>query len=285
MKNKKRISILLMGGLGNQVFQLVKAQQLKDLGYKVSIDTSNFNEFEKNKNQLFIHRKQVFPISYFDFNETSFLEKSLYNLFTTLRKYHLVPKPLNIVNEINDYSQLESSFSTINKAIGYWQDLENLRKYKNFAIHSLTKNEELLRGFNSEIVSGSTLLHVRRGDYVNLNENLNDIFYEKSLDYCKNNIESFHYEVFTDDYEWVKSNKVFKDANYIHSDNISVENTIKSFGKMINNENFVIGNSTFSLIAAVLSEKENSKVIVADPWFKNKIRDLNLPDNWIKIKR
>jgi hypothetical protein len=285
MKNKKRISILLMGGLGNQVFQLVKAQQLKDLGYKVSIDTSNFKEFEKNKNQLFIHRKQVFPISYFDFNETSFLEKSLYNLFTTLRKYHLVPKPLNIVNEINDYSQLESSFSTINKAIGYWQDLENLRKYKNFAIHSLTKNEELLRGFNSEIVSGSTLLHVRRGDYVNLNENLNDIFYEKSLDYCKNNIESFHYEVFTDDYEWVKSNKVFKDANYIHSDNISVKNTIKSFGKMINNENFIIGNSTFSLIAAVLSEKENSKVIVADPWFKNKKRDLNLPDNWIKIKR
>lgn len=285
MKNKKRISILLMGGLGNQVFQLVKAQQLKDLGYKVSIDTSNFKEFEKNKNQLFIHRKQVFPISYFDFNETSFLEKSLYNLFTTLRKYHLVPKLLNIVNEINDYSQLESSFSTINKAIGYWQDLENLRKYKNFAIHSLTKNEELLRGFNSEIVSGSTLLHVRRGDYVNLNENLNDIFYEKSLDYCKNNIESFHYEVFTDDYEWVKSNKVFKDANYIHSDNISVKNTIESFGKMINNENFIIGNSTFSLIAAVLSEKENSKVIVADPWFKNKKRDLNLPDNWIKIKR
>jgi len=274
-----------MGGLGNQIFQLVKAQQLKELGYEVSIDTSNFKEFEKNKNQLFIHRKQVFPISYFDFNETSFLEKSLYNLFTTLRKYHLVPKPLNIVNEINDYSQLESSFSTINKAIGYWQDLENLRKYKNFAIHSLTKNEELLRGFNSEIVSGSTLLHVRRGDYVNLNENLNDIFYEKSLDYCKNNIESFHYEVFTDDYEWVKSNKVFKDANYIHSDNISVKNTIKSFGKMINNENFIIGNSTFSLIAAVLSEKENSKVIVADPWFKNKKRDLNLPDNWIKIKR
>ena len=274
-----------MGGLGNQIFQLVKAQQLKELGYEVSIDTSNFKEFEKNKNQLFIHRKQVFPISYFDFNETSFLEKSLYNLFTTLRKYHLVPKLLNIVNEINDYSQLESSFSTINKAIGYWQDLENLRKYKNFAIHSLTKNEELLRGFNSEIVSGSTLLHVRRGDYVNLNENLNDIFYEKSLDYCKNNIESFHYEVFTDDYEWVKSNKVFKDANYIHSDNISVKNTIESFGKMINNENFIIGNSTFSLIAAVLSEKENSKVIVADPWFKNKKRDLNLPDNWIKIKR
>jgi hypothetical protein len=285
MNNKKRISILLMGGLGNQIFQLVKAQQLKELGYEVSIDTSNFKEFEKNKNQLFIHRKQVFPISYFDFNETSFLEKSLYNLFTTLRKYHLVPKPLNIVNEINDYSQLESSFSTINKAIGYWQDLENLRKYKNFAIHSLTKNEELLRGFNSEIVSGSTLLHVRRGDYVNLNEDLNDIFYEKALYYCENNIENFHYEVFTDDYEWVKSNKVFKNANYIHSDNISVENTIKSFGKMINNENFVIGNSTFSLIAAVLSEKENSKVIVADPWFKNKIRDLNLPDNWIKIKR
>ena len=38
MKNKKRISILLMGGLGNQVFQLVKAQQLKDLGFEMMED-------------------------------------------------------------------------------------------------------------------------------------------------------------------------------------------------------------------------------------------------------
>ena len=63
------------------------------------------------------------------------------------------------------------------------------------------------------------------------------------------------------------------------------ENTIKSFGKMIKNENFIIGNSTFPLIAAVLSKNKNSKIIVADPWFKNKRRDLNLPDNWVRMKR
>tara|TARA_B100000686_G_scaffold253991_1_gene265134 strand:- start:1568 stop:2392 length:825 start_codon:yes stop_codon:yes gene_type:complete len=274
-----------MGGFGNQIFQFCKAKDFQNLGFIITIDTSNYARFKGRDMYPNIHREQVVPISYFGFQETPDNIKSIYKNLQKAEKIHFLPSLLNPSKEINDQNIHKAKFKKYNKAIGYWQDVSLIKKYKNFVIQSLSKDEGLLKGFNSEVATGSTLLHVRRGDYVNLNENLNDIFYKKSLDYCKNNIESFNYEIFTDDYEWVKSNKIFKDANYIHSDNISVENTIKSFGKMINNENFVIGNSTFPLIAAVLSEKENSKVIVADPWFKNKRRDLNLPGNWIKIKR
>jgi hypothetical protein len=285
MNNKKRISILLMGGLGNQIFQLVKAQQLKELGYEVSIDTSNFKEFEKNKNQLFIHRKQVFPISYFGFNETSFLEKNLYSLFTTLGKYHLLPGPLNIVNEINDYSQLESKFLLINKAIGYWQDVELLRKYKDFIISSMKNDEVLANAFNRQlVVPGKTALHVRRGDYLNINEQLSERFYLDSISYCENNITDFSYEVFTDDYEFVSKSKVFATASKIHKSDGSNKSTLKDFSLMLDKENFIIGNSTFSLLAAILSETASSKILFAEPWYKNKNKNLNFDKNWIGIQ-
>ena len=53
---------------------------------------------------------------------------------------------------------------------------------------------------------------------------------------------------------------------------------------MLNNENYIVGNSTFPLVAALLSETASSKVLVADPWFRNKEKNLNLNQNWIKIE-
>ena len=283
--SNKYISFLLMGGLGNQIFQFCKAKEFQNKGYITTIDTSNYSRFKGVDMYPNIHREQVFPISYFGFQETPDNIKSIYKNLKRFEKYRFIPSVLNPSKEINDQNIDTAKFKKYNNAIGYWQDVSLIKKYKNFVIESLSKDEKLLKCFNSDIVAGSTLLHVRRGDYVNLDENLDDTFYLNSIDYCRNNIENFNYEIFTDDYEWVKSNKIFKDANFIHSDNISIENTIKSFGKMIKNENFIIGNSTFPLIAAVLSKNKNSKIIVADPWFKNKRRDLNLPDNWVRMKR
>ena len=61
-----------------------------------------------------------------------------------------------------------------------------------------------------------------------------------------------------------------------------MQNTIKNFSKMIAFENFIISNSTFSLVPALLVSDSYSKVIYPDPWIKNKSLDINF-DNWIKI--
>lgn len=286
MNNKnKYISFLLMGGFGNQIFQYCKAKDFQNLGFNTTIDTSNYARFKGVDMYPNIHREQVFPISYFGFEETPRNIKLIYKNLQKIKKLHLLPFSLNPSKEINDQNIYEEKYKKYNMAIGYWQDISLVKKYKKFIIESLSKNEILLKRFSSKATAGSTLLHIRRGDYVNLNENLNDNFYQKALNYCKNNIDNFNYQVFTDDYEWVKSNKLFKDATYIHTDNISIENTIETFGEMLNNENFIVGNSTFPLIASILSEKENSKIIVADPWFINKKRNLNFPENWIKVER
>ena len=151
---------------------------------------------------------------------------------------------------------------------------------------SSMKNEEILaNAFNNRLViPGKTVLHVRRGDYLNINEQLSERFYLDSISYCENNITNFSYEVFTDDYEFVSKSKVFATASKIHKSDGSNKSTLKDFSLMLDKENFIIGNSTFSLLAAILSETTNSKILFADPWYKNKAKDLNFDKNWIGIE-
>ena len=47
---------------------------------------------------------------------------------------------------------------------------------------------------------------------------------------------------------------------------------------MLSYENFIVGNSTFSLVPALLSNSKNKKIFVADPWFRNTNIDIEVPD-------
>ncbi len=283
MNKNKHISVLLMGGLGNQIFQFCIAKNFEEKGYKVTIDTSNFDKFKNAKTFPFLHREQIFPIEFFGFQETKRSIKLTYNFFEKLKKYHLFPKYLSFTKEINDYNYRDYKFSKINKAIGYWQDTELIKNYKNYIKESISNNEELSKSLRREAQPGSTVLHIRRGDYLNMDEALSESFYKEAIKFCQKNIKNFKFHIFTDDYEWAKDKKLFKGAEKIHSDEISISNTIDTFSKMLSNENFIIGNSTFSLIAALLVGKKNSKIIVADPWFRNKDRNLNFDKSWVHI--
>ena len=51
---------------------------------------------------------------------------------------------------------------------------------------------------------------------------------------------------------------------------------------MLNNKHFVIANSTFSYMAALLGAEEDSTVIMPKPWMKNMNYNLSL-NSWIEI--
>ena len=51
-------------------------------------------------------------------------------------------------------------------------------------------------------IKGSTLVHVRRQDYLSLNEELNINYYELAKEATRL-IEDFNFSIFTDDPEWV----------------------------------------------------------------------------------
>ncbi len=215
-----------MGGLGNQIFQICKSKELQDTGYEVTIDTSNFSKYKSSKEDLFIHREQILNIQDFKFKESNRLIKILLNSFINLEKKRLIPNFLNPCNLIHDNNISTIDFKKFNKMIGYFQDVDLIYKYKEFLINSLSENEIIRNSFNQTSIKGSTMLHVRRGDYLNLDEALNLHFYKEAIDYCSKNIENFTFEVFTDDSEWVKKQNIFDNALKIHNDDISKENTI-----------------------------------------------------------
>ena len=283
INNLNKISMLIIGGFGNQLFQLAKANELRKLGYNISIDTSDFKRSKSRINPTTIPRELVLPINYFNFKESGILEKTFLN---SAYKNNFAKKlfiKIGLIGEINDYNFNKSELKLFNRMVGYWQNPKMLIEQKDFLIESLKNNKELHDGFNKKIIPGSTVVHVRRNDYVYLKEDLKINFYKNSIDYCKKNIENFNFEVFTDDYSWTANQEVFKDAKLIHNDSLTINGTIDTFSKMLNNENYVVGNSTFSLAAALLSENQKSKIIVASPWFRNSNSKLKIKNSWILI--
>ena len=63
----------------------------------------------------------------------------------------------------------------------------------------------------------------------------------------------------------------------VYSSN-SIDDTLETFAEMLSYENFIVGNSTFSLVPALLSNSKNKKIFVADPWFRNTNIDIEVPD-------
>jgi len=274
---KKIVIINLKGGFGNQIFQLSFAKFLADKKLKVLINTSNFEDSKKLPNIVPDLRELILPISYFGFKEINSL---IYGILKLLLFIGLSNN--SIFKKLNDKNFDITNLAKINFLDGYWQDAELLMQNKEYIINSICNNKNLKTALNTNPIAGSTLLHVRRGDYINIAETLSDSFYKNALLKARSEINNFTYSIVTDDYDWVKNNDLFADCKEIHHSSNSREDTVLAFSEMLRFENFIIGNSTFSLIAGIIRSKASSKLYIANPWFRKNKKVLNVK-NAIKI--
>lgn len=276
-KKQKKAVVVIKGGFGNQVFQFAFANYLKSLNFKVSINIDFFNDSDPNSTP----RKLVLPVKYFDLKVTTVFERIYYkflkkiisndsnNYFKTFKGYEV-----NIADTVN-----------INIFDGYWKSLTYLEGQKNYITNSFKKNKILKESFENEIKPNSTAIHIRRGDFLKNGWNLDIKFYEQSLNYLLENIENFSFDIFTDDPEWVKNQYLFKDVNKIFAQKTNTDiETIETFAKLMNYENTVIGNSTFSFLSAFIKGSENETVITCDPWYTNSNHPTLAKPGWIKIR-
>ena len=129
------------------------------------------------------------------------------------------------------------------------------------------------------------MIHVRRGDYLKFKEELPIFYYEKSIEFIKTKTKTTNFKIYTDDINWCKNQKLFTIADEILASSDSPDDTVKTFGSMLNHQNYIIANSTFSLIAAFLGSSEDSLVTYPHPWFKERNYNKNIINpNWEKIK-
>lgn len=105
-------------------------------------------------------------------------------------------------------------------------------------------------------------IHVRRGDYDNLYHTiLTEKYYSDALKIFPASSQFF---IFTDDVDAVK--KSFKNiGNY--NIRFSMRSYIHDFAIMKQCGGFICANSSYSLMAAILSEAPNKKIICPSNWF------------------
>ena len=283
----KECLVEIYGGFGNQLFQLNFAQILKNKGFEVFVNTRDFERVAKENSEHLTARKLVLPVENFNLNEIRNQEYINYKLRRITRNYKILNKAtlnnktFSVVNDNN--LDLENLLKK-NHFIGYWQDLNYLKENKESLISSL-KNNETIKGSLEEKSNDMTMIHVRRNDYLKFNEELPIIYYEKAIDYLKEKRNKLNFNVFTDDLPWSKNQKIFKNAQNIFTSSDSPKETIETFSLMLRNKNFIIANSTFSLLAAFLAEKSNSIITYPDPWFRSRSYNKNITSSkWQKIK-
>ena len=137
---------------------------------------------------------------------------------------------------------------------GYWQNYDYIDSSKDYLTSSLSKNKLIREALKIKKIKGSTLVHVRRQDYLSLNEELNINYYELAIKEATRLIEDFNFSIFTDDPQWVWRMKFLNMPILFILQKIvqSSQDTIETFSKMLQFENFIIANSSFSYMAAFL---------------------------------
>jgi hypothetical protein len=257
------VSVDLMGGLGNCLFQIAAA-------YSTSLRDSKTFICQKN-----VSHGSHKPLDYYLNNIFGKINFGEVNTNSQLYKepffhYNEIPKTNdNLI--LNGYFQSEKYF------INYRNEILELFAINNEVNHKLqTKYQKLL---NKKTCS----IHVRRGDYIRLNDfhTVQPIdYYEKSFNLIG---EDYEYLIFSDDIEWCKNNFDFiKNKHFIEGD-ADYENLYL----MSMCEHNIIANSSFSWWGAWMNMNENKKVISPKNWFGNKNKHLDTqdiyPKNWVLI--
>lgn len=286
------ISVILKGGLGNQLFQLFAAKALS-----IQNNQEILAIFALGKKGAFHHGESINALQFafefeFEFNEPrTDLRK---RVETRLSKGF--PKLYSRINEVlYNYSPNETGFDGElmnlkgSKLIdGYFQTFkyydEILRINPDFAIVKPKGSTDSFKRLSQLMIDTNPLvIHLRRGDYVG-NRNtglLTQKYYSDSIEALR--IGNRSVWIFSDDVALAKKELTFlqsKKNKWISPDEL--KRPSENLCLMSQSNDIVIGNSTFSYWAASLNNRKN--VVAPTKWFQDQ-KDPNqlYPPQWKQI--
>ena len=292
VENRELVCILI-GGLGNQLFQVAHAYNLaKKYNANLVFDMGEYLFQTKNRKpdiyRLKISEKLLFKS--FDSRLYSWWTHEYINEFAwklfkkevfkeesfRSKKYHW------ITGESSDFLE-ENMFNVI---LGYFQR-------EKFFISSQTELRPLLapkdslidsetRSYKQKMQSEQSVsIHVRRGDFVDLGAGLSMKYYNESITLMKellsNNSNDLKFYVFSNDIDWCK--KKFVDTN-IEFVSIQGKNAdINEMYLMSCCKHNITSNSTYGWWGAWLNSNPKKIVIAPSTGISQQI----IPQSWIRI--
>lgn len=289
------VTVLLSGGLGNQMFQYAAAKSLAmRLNTTLSIDLYTFTK--KTQATVRPYELDIFNIG--NIPETfSAKAKFVTKARPFIQKHRSFFQKFSIFTDT--YAILyQPVFETIKGNVimsGYFQ---NEKYFKNIAdnLQQSFSFKNPLDGRNADIAKRiqdkqSVAIHIRRGDYLNTNSKSNFIildkaYYEKAIGYITNRIENPEFFIFSEDFDWIKQNLNLENYPVTFIDWNKGRDSYIDMQLMSLCKHNIIANSSFSWWAAWLNSNKEKIVLAPELWFcedeKNKLLDQFYPDGWIK---
>lgn len=294
------IRVALNGGLGNQMFQYAAAKSLAvknnttvsfdliPLYSKLQIkNKATFRQFELDvfsidakKNKPYFLNKYLYPLAKSVFYLSRLFNKMRFNFYSE-KSFEFDNAFFNQQDNtyLNGHFQSEKYFKEIEAIIRKELVFRNQLTDKNLIWKSKIEN------------CNSVSIHIRRGDYVLLQKNLNKHgvasleFYQKAVQLITHKINEAYFFVFTDDISWVKDNFSIAGPYEIIDNNNSPKTSYMDMQLMSYCKHNIICNSTFSWWAAWLNNNPEKLVIAPDKWFEDSTinsKDI-YPPEWIKL--
>ena len=267
--------VKIYGGFGNQLFQYCFANYLKELEKNVLINNLWFSSV-KDK----FGRNEIFEPEFFGFKRAN---KTILKIYE-LADRHSSENGSKIYKKFNDDNLSLESFRYINYFTGIWQNSRFLENSKNFLVSNLIKNDEISENFLSTPKKNSVMLHIRMDNYSGEEVDLN--YFYKSIDFLKNEIkDDISINLFSDSSSILEEKKLINIVDTVNLPDEKIDDTLSIFAKMLNNDHFIISNSTFSYMAALMKSGGENISIIPTPWSVNKKpKDLSMPQ-FIEISR
>jgi hypothetical protein len=281
----------ISGGLSNKMFQYAFSLKVKQLGYKILYDTHTFkSEFAHDKVQL----TDIFP--------NVKIENCVGTPFRYIGQRDLISKIVrrfsrNYIFE-KDYQYNQNAISSISKHCcidGLWQDSRYFESCESFVRNAYQfpeledeQNIGLLKSLKKE---NSVAIHIRKNDgYGSWNIFSNTCtkeYYDKAINYIKQQIKKPVFFVFSDNPEIIKNYLGIIDYKLIAWNPKQGIKNYLDMQLMSNAKHNIIANSTYSWWSAWLNTNPNKIIIAPKNWINpdmKKIKNYTIvPNLWIKI--
>ena len=263
--------IEIKGGFGNQLFQYNFANYLKNTGEKVFINDFWFqNTLDK------YDRNQIFEPKFYGFEKASKIQIKMIELSQRFKLNNSL-----FYREIHESLFDNTSSSLITYYRGHYQDVKFLEESKKFLTNQLRKNIEIQQSLDQKKIN-SVMVHIRAKDYERQRLEIN--YYEKAIKNLEAQYENLCFNLFIDNKD-VLSDLPFIDIfNSVHLQNTDRDDTLETFIKMIENQHYIISNSTYSFMAALIGSDLKSEVFQPNPWMVHKNINL-LVGHWNTVQR
>lgn len=284
----KTCTVKLKGGLGNQMFQYAFIRALSLMHNCEAFIDKSFYETDINKLKKGVTRHS-FQLDNFNLTIGEITKEDYKKYLFNIPLFNQVYEKRNAAGVFD--KNLIKQRNGNKMYIGYFQTEKYFKDYRNeilkdfeLRVEMNEQNKEMLQDIKS---TNSVSLHVRRGDYVNL-QTIHGLctleYYQNAIDYIASKLKEPHFYLFSDDIPWVKENlKIDYPCNAV--DINSGDNGFFDLELMKNCKHNIIANSSFSWWGAWLNDNPNKIVISPQKWFaSSKLHtDDTICKDWIKI--